>query len=239
MKRRTAYSQNFLRNPQLVELLVKKVGIATVDTVLDIGAGSGVITTVLARYCQHVIAIESDARVLPILTKNVAMLENVTIVPTDVFEYTLPSGTYKIFANIPFHISAKLVRMLLFATNPPVASYMIVQKQFADKIEVSTTRFTAAIGVAIAPWFTVRQVYDLKRTDYWPHPNVDTVLIELKPRATPLLGSQHKQLFGELVEACYHSPPVFTKALKRAGTTYGGKPSELPPERWVTLYAKQ
>ncbi len=70
MKRLPQYSQHFLKNPRLVKELIGHTSIKPNDIVYDIGAGSGVISTVLAERCKTVIAIELESHTLAILRKN-------------------------------------------------------------------------------------------------------------------------------------------------------------------------
>jgi 16S rRNA A1518/A1519 N6-dimethyltransferase RsmA/KsgA/DIM1 with predicted DNA glycosylase/AP lyase activity len=77
----------------------------------------------------------------------------------------------------------------------------------------------------------------LRKTDYFPHPNVDTVLVELKPRPEPLLKAADMSAYRKLVEACFADPRQFAKTpQKAAGLPDGVKPSQLRLEQWIRLY---
>ncbi len=102
--RKYQLSQHFLRGPKLAGFLIGHSNIKKRDTVIDIGAGSGVITAALARRCAQVIAVEPDHETAELLRRNVARFENVKVVEQDFLSMNLPSGDYKIFANPPFHI---------------------------------------------------------------------------------------------------------------------------------------
>ena len=109
--RKYQLSQHFLRGPKLAGFLIGHSNIKKRDTVIDIGAGSGVITAALAKRCAHVIAVEPDAETAAKLRANVGKLENITIVEQDFLEMTLPDGPYKIFANPPFHLSSAILHL--------------------------------------------------------------------------------------------------------------------------------
>lgn len=111
MKRLVAtHAQHFLRSPQLIAELIGHSNIRKNDLVLDIGAGSGAITAVLARRCKSVIAYEPEPRAADLLTKNMARYANVTIKRSDFLAATVPETPYKVFANIPFHLSSSRSR---------------------------------------------------------------------------------------------------------------------------------
>lgn len=239
MKRLDSYSQHFLRSPRLVKELVGHSSIKKTDVVYDIGAGSGVITSVLAGRCKHVFAIEAEPRTAQKLRANMQKYPNVTVTETDVLAMKLPREPYKIFANIPFHLSSAIIQKFTEAEYPPAAMYLIVQKQFANKLLMNPSHFTGQLGGFIAPWFTARIRKRLQRTDFWPHPNVDTVLLELKPRDAPLLPANVIGEYRNFIARCFSTPAFFAKtALKEAGIPVGTKPSQLQPEQWTALFLK-
>src|SRR5690606_15650764 len=142
MKRLAHYSQYFLRSPRLIKELVGHAKLRKTDLVYDIGAGSGAISAVLAGACAKVIAVEAEPRMAGKLRDNMRQYGNVEVREGDFLAMPLPNGRYKVFANIPFHISSQIVRKLVEADNPPEIAYLVVQKQFAHKLVPSAERFT-------------------------------------------------------------------------------------------------
>lgn len=239
MKRLASYSQYFLRSPQRIKELIGHSTIKPQDTVYDIGAGSGTISSVLATRAKKVVAIEVEPRMVTTLRKNMSRYSNVEVVEGDFLNMRLPSEPYKIFANIPFHISSEIVRKITQADTPPVATYLIVQKQFARKLAPSPDHFTGALGIMISPEFTVRIRSRLERTDYFPHPNVDTVMIEILPRTEPLLPKKDMERFRDFVSNCFSTPKYFAKTpQKQIGLRTGTKPSQMSVEQWIQLFTQ-
>lgn len=237
MKRLAEHSQYFLRNPGFVAQLVRKTSISREDTVYDIGAGSGVIASALAARAGKVIAVEYEPITGTKLSDNMARLQNVEVVVGDFLTMELPATDYKVFSNIPFHLSSQIVRRLTEADNPPSAIYLIVQKQFAKKLIQSDSHFTGALGMMVGPLYEVKILRELRRTDYWPHPNVDTVLLAMTHRAEPLLPSNAMPTYRMLIEQSFHDPKVFTKLPRAAvGISPERKPSELTLVQWIELY---
>ena len=230
MKRLHTKSQNFLRNPSIVKKLVGHSNIKKTDTVYDIGAGSGIISYVLANTCTKVYAIEQDPRLIAKLHDNLDDVDNVTIVQGDALEVHFPTTPYKVFANIPFHISSPIVRRLTELECPPTTMYLITQKQFAEKLLIGNENFTGLLGAFIAPRFTARIRYKLLRSDYAPAPAVDTVLIEISQRKTPLLPLELLPRYRTFVEKCFSRQKYFeTLDLKK-------RPSQLTTDEWVKLF---
>ena len=152
------------------------------DTVVEIGAGSGVITSALARRVAHVIAVEPDAEAVAKLRGHLKRqgCEIVEVVVKDFMDYELPAGAYKVFANPPFHLSSAILHKLIEASNPPEAIYLILQKQFALKLLNNDRHYTSQLGLALTRDYTTRIRLPLKPTDFTPPPAVPTVLFEAK-----------------------------------------------------------
>ena len=220
--------------------LIRHSNIRRGDLVIDIGAGSGAITAVLARRCQQVLAYENEPGILNKLQQNMRRHKNVKVIAQDFLQAKLPDEPYKVFANIPFHLSADIVRKLTSNNemHAPRSIYLIVQKQFAQKIVPSDWHFTSKLGTQLAQWWQTRIRRPLRRTDFTPPPAVDTVLLELKPQSEPLLSTLERDKYQSFVAKCYASQKVFaTIPRAEAGINPERKPSELTPEEWVRLYS--
>ena len=182
MSRNHLLSQHFLRNPRLALILIGHSNLRKRDTVVEIGAGSGVITSALARRVAKVIAVEPDKEAVGKLRRHLARqgCENVEVIVKDFMDYELPSETYKVFANPPFHLSSAILHKLIESSNPPEAIYLILQKQFALKLLNNDRHYTSQLGLALTRDYTTRIRLPLKPSDFTPPPAVPTVLFEAK-----------------------------------------------------------
>ncbi len=237
MKRLDSHSQNFLRSPRLVGELIGHSNIKKSDTVLDIGAGSGVISSVLAGRCERVISYEIDPRMANKLRENLAKFKNVLIIEKDFLTADLPDEPYKTFANIPFHLSSPILKKLTESPQRPQAIYLIVQKQFANKLLIDKPGFTGMLGAQITPLYTAKIRRPLHKTDFWPHPAVDTALLELKLRDELLLPEDHLASYRDFIASCFADPKIFAKMpLQKASISLDTRPSQLTTEQWLHLY---
>ncbi len=233
MKRQVqTHGQHFLRGSSFIAELIGHSNIRKNDTVLDIGAGSGAITAVLAPRCKKVIAYENEPQVVKLLHENMRIFDNVDVVEGDFFTASLPKEKFKVFANIPFSLSSRVVRLLCWPESQLVSMYLIVQKQFAQKLITKGDHFHAALGMMIAPWWETRIRRPLRRTDFTPPPAVDTSLLEIKRREVPLLPVAAMPKYAAFVEQCYAEPRFYA----RVGGKADHKPSQLTLEQWIDLY---
>lgn len=179
-------SQHFLRSPRLALFLIGHSNIKKRDTVLEIGAGSGVITSALSKRCKEVIALEPDAATASKLRENLSKrsIDNVKIleIPFEELDLgTLPEG-YKVFSNPPFSLSSIIVHKFIESNNPPKSFYLVLQKQFALKLIPTDRHYTSQLGHELQKTYDVKIKYPLKSTDFTPPPAVPTVLLEARLR---------------------------------------------------------
>lgn len=234
MSRQHTYAQHFLRSPRLVAELIGHSNIRKNDTVYDLGAGSGVITSVLARRCKNVTAVEIEPQALAKLRTNMQPFDNVSIINQDILDIDPPEGSYKIFSNIPFHLSSSIIQKFIFAAHPPKSLYLITQKQFARKIVPGDDHFTSQLSAEIGPWFAARIRKPLRKTDFTPPPAVDTVLLELKRREEPLIPLEKQPNYRTFIARCFTDQKYFSTLKKPFSTEL--RPSQLTLEQWILLY---
>ena len=171
------------------------------DLVLDIGAGSGVITTALAKRVREVWAIEPDHATAEKLRANLVKynIRNVRVVERDFLEIDLPTEPYKVFANPHFRLSAEIFYRLLDLKNrdgmivaqgkdghrKPDAIYLILQKQLALKLIATDRHYTSQLGRQILRGYDARIRLPLRADDFTPPPAVPAVFYEAKLRQRP------------------------------------------------------
>ena len=173
------------------------------------------------------------------LQENLADCDNVTIVQENFLESELPSFPYKIFANIPFHLSSPILKKLTESPKRPQAISLIVQKQFGNKLLIDKEGFTGMLGAQVAPLYVARVRHRLQKTDYSPPPAVDTILIELKLRDEQLVPEKRLAAYRDFIANCFADPKIFLKMPLADVGVIGKKPSELSTDEWVSLFTKQ
>ena len=239
-------AQNFLTSPKLVRRLVGMSAIGPSDTVYEIGPGNGIITAALARVARQVIAIEKDPQLVRRLRERFRVLDNVEIVEHDFLAYSFAGS--RIFANIPYNITAQILRKLLCERSSLDEGYLILQKEAAQKFSGSPRE--TLVSILAKPFFEFQILCRLRRTDFRPVPNVDSVLLSIKRRERALLLTQDVAGFRDFVRYGFGSwkpnlrlayKHVFTykrwKHLARElGFPLNATPTELSFEQWLELY---
>lgn len=241
-------AQNFLRSSKLVRSLLETSSIGAGDIVYEIGPGRGIITAELARIARKVVAIEKDPSLARGLGLRFRNLDSVRIVADDFLRYPIPDRDYKIFANIPYNLTADIVRKILYASPVPAEAYLIMQKEAAEKFSGSPNE--TQFSILAKPVFDIRIVRALRRTDFEPMPNVDSVLLHIKKRPLALVRNEDAALYRRFVHYGFSTwrpnlksifKPVFTypqwkhlsKDLRFPLDTV---PSKLTFDQWLGLF---
>jgi len=190
-------SQNFLTSARTIQRLIRKTSIATSDHVVEIGPGKGHITAALLQTCKKVSAIEIDKALHKKLRHKHEATENLKLYHQDFLKWNLPAtGSYKVFANIPFSHTTDIVMKLTKAHNPPTEAWLIVEKGAAKRF-MGIPRENAR-SLFLKPQFEMRVIYHFSREDFHPMPSVDIVMLHIKMKAPsdlPCVELRHYQSF--------------------------------------------
>jgi 23S rRNA (adenine-N6)-dimethyltransferase len=257
-RKQISLAQNFLRSPKLVRRLVRMSKIGLSDTVYEIGPGNGIITAALANVAGQVIAIEKDPELIRHLRQRFCAVQNVEIVEEDFLSYFLharrgisspkPVSDYKMFANIPYNCTSRIVRTILQERSGLCEAYLIMQKEAAKKFSGSPRE--TLFSILVKPLFDFKVLVQLDRADFWPIPKVDSVLLSMKRRRRPLIEAQDIALYREFVEYGFGRwRPNLRLALKNVFTykqwkhlardldfSLNATATDLSFEQWFGLY---
>jgi len=195
---RKLLSQNFLWNRELVKKLIRNSSIASGDSVLDIGAGSGVITDQIMPYCGSVVAFEADPRLYQLLKQKYRSNDQISVQFGDIRLFPLPANPYKVFSNIPFSITGEVVKKLFLSPNPPLESYIVMQREAAQKFIVFG-RQNSMMSILLYPWFELEIIHQFNRNDFKPKPNVDSVLVKITRRHDPFVKMANQEIYRDFV----------------------------------------
>jgi 16S rRNA (adenine1518-N6/adenine1519-N6)-dimethyltransferase len=193
--------QNFMVAPKLYAKLCSYALLKKSDIVLDVGAGFGFLTVYLADKCKAVVAVEKDSKVATVLREQVKGLRNVQVVEGDLLKTALPWFN-KVIAIPPYYLSSDLLTWLL--ERKIDCTLLIVQKEFA-------ARLIAPIGSEEYGWLTVltnqqcnAELLDTVHKDlFYPQPEVDSVILRLKPWRIRPFEVKNTFLFAQMVRLLF------------------------------------
>lgn len=247
--RKLSHSQNFLKNPSFVESLIKKTNISSNDLVVEIGPGKGIITNQLLKHAGQVLAVEIDAKLATNLSTMFSDNPKVNIIQADFLKWQLPKEPYKVFANIPFNMTADIVKKLMEDKNAPEVAYLIMQDKAAERFVGKPIAKDSQTSILLKPWFDMQIIAHIDKREFIPTPNINAVLFMFRKKASSQIDSQHEQLFRDFVIYAYNQwKPTILEALGKVFSSKQRsiisrelsiekvKPSDLKIEQWLKLF---
>jgi len=188
--------QNFLINPAIAKKIVEATNINHDDVVVEVGAGSGNLTLAITEKTERVLAVELDERLVEILKKRFEDQPQLTVITGDALKLNFDeevnriygSNSYKIVANIPYYITTTLLFHFLEDMKNWLILTVMVQKEVAERIlSPAGSKAYGAITAAIALSYEVKLVCKVSSGSFYPRPEVDSAVIQVLPRQSPLV----------------------------------------------------
>jgi 23S rRNA (adenine-N6)-dimethyltransferase len=241
-------SQHFLRDPAVARDLVSRLHLARGSLVVEPGPGRGAITGALVDQGYRVFAVEKDPRLRTALRAHFGGHPGVECHHGDILAWPLPRQPYAVVSNVPFAITADLVRRLLDAGRQPEEALLIVQQEAAERFTGHPRQTRMAL--LHLPWSDLRVERAYHRTDFDPPPSVDCVLLRIDRRAQPLLPLSRQADWTAFVERAFGARRqeardslrlFFTeRQLVRFARDFGfdrrARPSEIPFGAWLEMF---
>ncbi|HMN19328.1 MAG TPA: 16S rRNA (adenine(1518)-N(6)/adenine(1519)-N(6))-dimethyltransferase RsmA [Candidatus Moranbacteria bacterium] len=187
VKAKKSLGQNWLKDEEVLQRIIQDASLSGEDVVLEIGPGQGALTEKLAAACKKVVAIELDDRLVPILENKFSQNSRVEIIHGDILRINLPEliakqgmrgRGYKVVANIPYYITAPIIRLLLETTYPPKEIYLLVQKEVAERI-VASPGAMSVLAVSVQYYADARYLFTVCKESFYPVPKVESAVVKI------------------------------------------------------------
>ena len=226
MLKKKSLGQHFLRSKNIISDIVNAGKVKSGDVVLEIGPGEGTLTVALLQTGAHVIAVEKDDRLIPVLQEKFSKeikSRSLTLIHDDVLKFNtsthnLETRTYKIIANIPYYITGQIIRMFLESENQPESMTLLVQKEVAERI-VAKPSFSNSVARSAKGGFRVKggkesllslsvkayghpkYIRTVGRGAFSPQPNVDSAVLCIENISRSNFKKISEEKFFEILHA--------------------------------------
>lgn len=209
-----SHSQNYLNNKEIVLRLISFVNFQETPLIIEIGPGKGIITDELLKKAQKILVIETDKKLAESLRKRYAGNGKLTIAEDDFLQYELPKETYSVVSNIPFNITADIIRKITSDPNLRCA-YLILQKEAAIKFLGAPYAHSPLLSHFLQINFDIGELMPIARTNYMPRPKFDTTFVSFRRKQAPVFeGTEAEQFRDFLVYIFERRKPLIKEALK-------------------------
>lgn len=185
---RKELGQNFLTNSTVVEDIADSCCDDSESTVLEIGPGIGVLTRELAVRYKHVVAIEIDDGLIPVLKYTLGEFSNVTVINADVMKLELSEvlapyfarGKVSVCANLPYYITTPILMKLLECGLPFDYITVMIQSEVADRICTSPgSKLCGAITASLAYYGNPERLFRVGAHNFVPSPKVESSVVRI------------------------------------------------------------
>lgn len=193
--------QHWLRDREILGAIADDALLTKQDTVLEIGPGLGTLTSELLRRAKAVVAVEYDAT----LARNLPGQfpgTSLTVYNEDILTFDLaklPVG-YKVVANVPYYITSKIVQKLLQDASRPAVSVLLVQKEVAERIAAKPGAMSV-LAVSVQVYAEASLGVIVPAEFFTPPPKVDSQVVVITTRHTPLVAPEDEKDFFRVVKA--------------------------------------
>ncbi len=204
---RKRLGQSFLEDMNVIQRIAALAAPSEQETVVEIGAGLGLLTSELARRAGKVVALEYDPRLVAILQERFSGDERVEIVPGDALDYPFsppsPAGRVKVVGNLPYNISSPILFRLLECRRSISSMVLMFQKELADRIMAPPGKKDYGIpSVMIARYASATREMNVPPTCFFPEPSVTSSVLKIvigEDQVTP----EEERLFSMTVRAAF------------------------------------
>lgn len=206
MRPNKSFGQNFLVDRSVLERIVEAADIQPHDHVLEVGAGTGVLTRELAKRAVdgRVVAVELERDMLKLLEETTGAYPNVELLaqnllfldPVEVFG----QQPYKLVANLPYYITAPTFRHFLESANPPRLLVVMVQYEVAQRI-VAGPGDLSLLGISIQFYGRPQIVARVPASAFYPAPKVDSAILRVDVNPQAPLTREERDRFFKVVQA--------------------------------------
>jgi 16S rRNA (adenine1518-N6/adenine1519-N6)-dimethyltransferase len=184
--------QNFLRDKQVARRIVAALGPSPDETIIEIGPGTGALTSELVERAGRVVAVEFDRQLVPLLTETFAGKENFRLVHDDALEVDfcreiLPATTARLVANLPYNISTAILQKLIAQRSCVTEMVVMLQYEVVERILAPAgSSERGYLSVLIDAYCTGEKLFDVAPGAFKPQPKVWSSVVRLKLKSTSL-----------------------------------------------------
>lgn len=204
--------QNFLHDPRKMDKILAAADIHGGDVVLEVGPGTGVLSECVLDAGARLVCIEIDRDLEPILTErlghratvifedilsdkhtiNPRAIESIQALQSRAAGENFRGRGFKVVANLPYQIASPLIANLALDHPGMSRAVVMVQREVGDRLAAQPGGKTyGPLGIVVQAVCEVAAVATLPPGCFWPAPKIDSVVLRIDRRATPLTDDPH------------------------------------------------
>ena len=227
--------QNFLVDEGVAARIVREVAPRADETVVEIGAGRGALTARLVGQVGHLVAVEFDRELVPVLEKKFGGREDFTLIEGDALaiDYCAviaPALSARVVANLPYNISTAILQRLFASRRCLSEMVLMLQREVVERLTAAPgTSERGYLSVLTEAYCEAYPVFDVAPEAFRPVPKVWSTIVHLRVRESAAAQVSDEALLWRIVSAGFaqrrktifnnlrHAPPALSPQVKAAG----------------------
>ena len=205
------FGQSFLIDPNIINRIVASAGVGPEDTVVEIGAGAGIMTGMLCDRAREVFALEVDGRMIGVLKEELGARSNVTVMHQDVLTYDFSEAfrasterPLVVVGNIPYNISSQILLRLIKYRHILSTVVLMFQKEVAERIIARPgAKQYSILSVLTLLYFDCKRIATVSPGCFYPKPRIDSTVLKMTSRVCPLAEVKDPEVFQAVVRAAF------------------------------------
>lgn len=190
MQARKRFGQNFLRDQNVIERIVRAIDPKPGQRVVEIGPGRGAMTWPLLDAIGTLTAIEIDRDLVPILQAEAPAHGALTLIEADVltvdFSALAAGERLRVVGNLPYNISTPVLFHLLDHAPAIQDMHFMLQREVVERMAAAHgSKVYGRLSVALQARCKVEKLFRVMPGSFWPVPKVESAIVRLTPLHDP------------------------------------------------------
>lgn len=235
LRPKKALGQHFLLHPHQARRIVAALNLTGEETLVEIGAGLGALTGLLAPAARRVIALERDPELARFLAEELLLdSPGVQVICQDVLEFDFVEAAREagrpltVVGNLPYQITSPLLFSLIRDVAVIAQAVLMMQQEVGARLLASPgAKDYGILSVLIQYHFRVTRLFSLSPGNFYPPPQVDSVLLRLVPE-TAAPAALDEALLRQVVKAAFgHRRKTLNNTLVSGAAALGLSPEAM------------
>ncbi|MBI4007846.1 MAG: ribosomal RNA small subunit methyltransferase A [Planctomycetes bacterium] len=256
---RKRLGQNFLIDQNILRFIVNASSVGADDIILEVGTGTGALTSLLAEKAQMVFSVEMDTGLFKLASEALQSYSNIRLINKDILssksalepqvENELLSYIrslqrkliLKVVSNLPYSISTPLIIKLLEGPLPIELMVLTLQRDIVNRLVAQPgTKDYGILSITAQLFSDINLIKTLSPEVFWPTPKIESAVVVLHVHKEKLKNISNYELFQKIVHAIFESRrKIIVNSFVRLSESASGvtrfKPLLIPKEQLLTI----
>lgn len=214
--------QNFLIDLNIIEFIVREAELTSNDVVLEVGSGTGGMTTFMAMNAGHVVSVEYDRNMYGLAQEQTSKFDNVTLINTDALKNkntlapavleavqqqldVAPGRRLKLVSNLPYNIATPIISNLVATEIRWERMVATIQLELGERMAARPGKSKyGSLSAWLQAQCRVKVIRRMPPNVFWPRPQVDSAVVKIQPLPDKRDSIANRAFYQDFVRRAFH-----------------------------------